>query len=126
MLTCPSYLGWLPSDSMKVDNNDPRPPYAQIADAMREAIHAGELAPGQRLPSGRKLADEYGVAPMTIQKALTTLRAEGLVRAYRGRGTFVHGGKVATETDDEVDALRASLDDLTRRVEELEARLGKS
>jgi GntR family transcriptional regulator len=110
---------------MKVDSNDPRPPYAQIADAMREAIHAGELAPGQRLPSGRKLADEYGVAPMTIQKALTTLRAEGLVRAYRGRGTFVHGGKADVDGDDEVSALKASLDDLTRRVEELEARLEK-
>jgi len=108
---------------MKVDSNDPRPPYAQIADAMREAIQTGDLAPGQRLPSGRKLADEYGVAPMTIQKALTTLRAEGLVRAYRGRGTFVHGGKVDADTDDEVGDLRASLDDLTRRVEELEERL---
>jgi GntR family transcriptional regulator len=107
---------------MKVDPNDPRPPYAQIADDMREAIRSGELAPGQRLPSGRDLATQYGVALMTIQKALATLRSEGLLHSYRGRGTFVHGGKAVAAADD-LTALKSSITDLTRRVEALEAEI---
>lgn len=108
---------------MKVDSNDPRPPYAQIADAMRESIRAGELAPGERLPSGRELATHYGVALMTIQKALATLRDEGLVHSYRGRGTFVHGGKALTDGHGGLDDLRSTVEQLARRVEALEAKV---
>lgn len=109
---------------MKVDANDPRPPYAQIADALREEIRSAELAPGQRLPSGRSLADEYGVAPMTIQKAIDTLRAEGLVNSYRGRGTFVRGGKTVSDYPTDLEDLKAAVEQLARRVEALEAKGG--
>ena len=110
---------------MKVDSNDPRPPYAQITDALREAIRNGELAPGERLPSGRELATRYGVALMTIQRAIATLRDEGLVRSYRGRGTFVRGGKALDESAPDLGEIKAAVDDLTRRVEALEAKLNR-
>src|SRR4051812_8672197 len=106
---------------MKVDDNDPRPPYAQIADAMRESIRTGDLPPGQRLPSGRDLASQYGVALMTVQKALTVLRAEGLVRSYRGRGTFVHGGKTDADMPENLADLRSAVASLASRVEAIEA-----
>jgi GntR family transcriptional regulator len=77
-----------------VSADDPRPPYVQVADDLREAIAAGRLTPGQRLPSGRELSAQYGVALMTVQKALSFLRDDGVLIAHRGRGTFV-----ATDAD---------------------------
>ena len=69
--------------------NDPRPPYVQVADDLRAAIAAGRYAPGERLPSNRDLAQEYGVALMTMQRALGALADEGHVALYKSRGTFV-------------------------------------
>src|SRR2546421_8753837 len=75
--------------SVPLDPMDPRPPYRQIADELRRAIHAGEILPGGRLPSERKLVDRYGTAPQTVRQALNVLKAEGLVLGRQGRGVFV-------------------------------------
>ncbi|MGH3175065.1 MAG: TetR/AcrR family transcriptional regulator C-terminal domain-containing protein [Streptosporangiaceae bacterium] len=64
-------------------------PYARIVADLRRRIVAGELSPGQRVPSTRELTREWGVAMATATKALTTLRHEGLVRPVRGVGTVV-------------------------------------
>ena len=107
---------------MKVDSNDPRPAYAQVADDLRASIEVGRLKPRDRLPAGRELAAEYGVAVMTIQKALDVLRREGLVVSQQGRGVFVTATTPQQEAND-LATLRADLDDLTRRVTDLEAGL---
>jgi GntR family transcriptional regulator len=74
---------------MKLSLDDPRPAYVQIADGIRVDIEAGRLKPGERLPSGRELAKEYGTALMTVQNALRLLRERGLVVSHQGRGVFV-------------------------------------
>ncbi|MFG2827951.1 TetR/AcrR family transcriptional regulator C-terminal domain-containing protein [Streptomyces sp. NPDC048434] len=65
------------------------PPYRRIVDAIRGRIDAGELTPGDRVPSTRRITQEWGVAMATATKVLTTLRQEGLVRAVPGVGTVV-------------------------------------
>ncbi|MFF3953680.1 TetR/AcrR family transcriptional regulator C-terminal domain-containing protein [Streptomyces sp. NPDC001890] len=65
------------------------PPYLRIAGGLRRRIVSGELAPGDRLPSTRVIVREWGVAMATATKALSVLRAEGLVRAVPGVGTVV-------------------------------------
>jgi DNA-binding transcriptional regulator YhcF (GntR family) len=65
------------------------PASARIAADLRARISAGELAPGDRVPSTRELTQRFGVAMATATKALTTLRQEGLVRSVRGVGTVV-------------------------------------
>ncbi|MGW4050997.1 TetR/AcrR family transcriptional regulator C-terminal domain-containing protein [Streptomyces sp. NPDC004779] len=67
------------------------PPYLRIVGEFRRRITAGELAPGDRLPSTRRIAEEWGVALATATKALTTLRLEGLVEALPRIGTVVAG-----------------------------------
>ena len=62
-------------------------PYLQAAAEIRRRIAAGTLGP--RLPSRMKLADELGVAPMTLQRAIDMLKDEGLIVTEPGRGTFV-------------------------------------
>jgi DNA-binding transcriptional MocR family regulator len=46
-------------------------------------------APGDRLPSVRDLMRRHRVAPATVQRAIGSLAARGLVEARPGRGTFV-------------------------------------
>jgi GntR family transcriptional regulator len=72
-----------------VDPTSDRPVYKQIADQLRAAIEAGELPPGQRLPSEAELMGRYDVAQGTVRQALSLLRGEGLVVAQHGRGVFV-------------------------------------
>ncbi|MFF8830114.1 PLP-dependent aminotransferase family protein [Streptomyces sp. NPDC015131] len=65
-------------------NNDSS---ARIATELGE--WAATAAPGTRLPSTRALVARYGAGPVTVQKALRTLAARGLVESRPGVGTFV-------------------------------------
>src|SRR5579862_6507325 len=57
--------------------------------ALREAVQAGRLAPGTRLPSSRALAIDLGIARNTIAEAYAQLIAEGWLTARQGSGTRV-------------------------------------
>ncbi len=73
----------------ELDPNDPRPPYQQVANALRASILTRTLKPGEKLPSGAELGQRYGVARMTVQQAIRILRDEGLVVSRQGSGVFV-------------------------------------
>lgn len=60
-----------------------------ITAELRGRIRSGDPAPGQRLPSTRAIAREWGVAIGTASRVLAALRAEGLVRVVPGVGTVV-------------------------------------
>ncbi len=70
--------------------------YAQIIAQIEQAIADGDLAPGDRLPPERALAEEHGVSRMTVRQALQSLEARGLLRRSIGRngGSFVARPKV--------------------------------
>ena len=72
-----------------LDPDDPRPPYQQVANALRAAILTRTFQPGEKLPSGPELAKRYSVARMTVQQAVRVLRDEGLVVSRQGSGVFV-------------------------------------
>ncbi|SRR5579875_754453 len=74
---------------MALDPDDPRPPYQQVANALRAAILTRKFAPGDKLPSGSELAQRYGVARMTVQQAMRLLRDEGLIVSRQGSGIYV-------------------------------------
>ncbi|WP_051393224.1 TetR/AcrR family transcriptional regulator C-terminal domain-containing protein [Glycomyces arizonensis] len=65
------------------------PPYARIAAELGRRITERELAPGDKVPSTRQVAQEFGVALATAAKALGVLRAEGLVHTRPRSGTVV-------------------------------------
>lgn len=67
------------------------PVYRQIADAVREALAAGRLAAGERLPAIRELARRLDVNRDTVALAYEELAGQGLVESTVGRGTFVTG-----------------------------------
>lgn len=70
--------------------------YRQIADLLRAAIERGDYPPGARLESETDLARQHGVDRTTVNRAMLILRAEGLVRVERGRGTIVRELPVLT------------------------------
>jgi GntR family transcriptional regulator/MocR family aminotransferase len=75
--------------SLKAEGALPR--YEQIANALSQAIRAGHLKPGDRLPTVRRLATELGVSLTTVTAAFKSLAEEGWTRGEIGRGTFVSG-----------------------------------
>lgn len=64
-------------------------PYVQIIEHYRREIAAGRLADGDMLPSGREIAEQFGVSIATAAKVATGLQALGLVIARSGVGTVV-------------------------------------
>jgi AcrR family transcriptional regulator len=66
-------------------------PSERIAAEIGARISAGRLAPGDRVPSARQIARDFGVAIATATRVLGRLRDEGLVRPVPGVGTVVAG-----------------------------------
>lgn len=63
--------------------------YAKISGDLKTKIISGEYGEGQRLPTEQELQAVYHVSRITVQKAMETLAAEGLVTRIPGQGTFV-------------------------------------
>lgn len=59
----------------------------QLVDSLRAEIRA--LAPGDQLPSSRRLVAAHRVSPVTVSRALSALVVEGLIVTRPGAGTFV-------------------------------------
>lgn len=92
---------------------------AGVADVIRKQISTRALAPGEKLPSIRRLAGTLQVSPSTVVEAYETLAAEGLIRSRPGSGFFVVGSlplsvaEIAPRPDREIDPFwvsRQSLD----------------
>jgi GntR family phosphonate transport system transcriptional regulator len=62
--------------------------WRRVADDIRSAITDGTIV--DVLPPETELAERFGVNRHTVRRAIATLSAEGLLRAERGRGTFVN------------------------------------
>jgi GntR family transcriptional regulator len=73
----------------RIDPRSPTPLYDQIATRIRVAVAAGELRPGEALPSVRQLARRLRINPATVVQAYRELEREGFVEMRQGAGTFV-------------------------------------
>ena len=66
-----------------------RPIYSQLMEQIKICIVSGEWALGSKLPSVRDLAEQAGVNPNTMQRALSDLERDGLVYSKRTSGRFI-------------------------------------
>jgi GntR family transcriptional regulator len=89
------------------------PLYLQVASVMRQRINSARWVEGERISTLEELEEEFGVARVTIRQAIELLRAEGLLQAQQGRGTFVSGRppnnrwlNLATDFDSLVESIR--------------------
>jgi GntR family transcriptional regulator len=69
----------------------PEPMYHRIAEKLCLKIENGELAPGDQLPTERRLGEQYAASRNTIRDAVSWLTSRGLVEKRRVQGTFVTG-----------------------------------
>lgn len=74
---------------LAIDFRSKLPVYAQIEDQVRSLVAAGKLRPGDPLPSIRNLASDLGVNYNTIARVYLDLDRDGVIKTYRGRGTYV-------------------------------------
>ncbi|HEX7610497.1 MAG TPA: aminotransferase class I/II-fold pyridoxal phosphate-dependent enzyme [Solirubrobacteraceae bacterium] len=65
---------------------------AELVAGIEAAVAAGELTPGQSLPSVRSLASEAGLSPGTVSAALAELRRRGVVVSEERRGSRIGQG----------------------------------
>jgi DNA-binding FadR family transcriptional regulator len=60
-----------------------------VVELLTSRIHSGLYVPGNKLPSERKLQDEFGVGRLALREALSRLNALGIIKTSHGKGTFV-------------------------------------
>lgn len=72
--------------------NDSTPIYLQLRERVVAQILAGDIRPGEALPSVRQVAAELAINPITVSRAYQTLSDDGLVEKRRGLGLFVSAG----------------------------------
>ena len=91
------------------DLSEPRsgPIYRAIVERLASDIAAGSLAPGDRLPTHRDLADRLGVTVGTVSRAYAEAKLRRLVSGEVGRGTFVRGAASGPAEDGFVATRRA-------------------
>jgi DNA-binding GntR family transcriptional regulator len=97
-----------------------RPAYQQVADDLRQRIAAGEFAVGSAIPSTAKLTATYEVSSTVIRAAVTQLRADGILVGQPGKGVFVRS------TPEAAAERAASIEDLSKQIDELRAELRRA
>jgi len=60
----------------------------QLAELIKETLAGGKYQDGEKLPSEKELAEQYGVSRLTVRAAIERLNALGLVETRAGEGTF--------------------------------------
>ncbi|MBM5811117.1 MAG: histidine utilization repressor [Gammaproteobacteria bacterium] len=73
-------------------------PFARVRETLRAELAHGRYPPGARLPSEPELVRRFGVARMTVHRALRELQAAGLVERIQGVGTFAAAGPKLAST----------------------------
>jgi GntR family transcriptional regulator/MocR family aminotransferase len=80
-----------------LDLRGPGPLGRRVEEALRAAVRAGRLEPGDRLPSTRTLARDLGVSRRLVVEAYAQLTSEGLLEARQGSGTRVAARSAAAD-----------------------------
>ena len=78
---------------LAIDPQSATPPFEQLRVQFRDLIARGELTPGTRLPTVRRLAEDLGLAPNTVARTYRKLEADGIIETRGRHGSFVssHG-----------------------------------
>jgi DNA-binding GntR family transcriptional regulator len=99
----------MPMPELVVNRSSPVPLYFQVAQQIEQAIHDGQLAPGDRIANEVALADQLGLSRPTLRQAIQTLVDKGMLVRKRGVGTQVVNAPIRRTVE-----LTSLYDDLTR------------
>jgi GntR family transcriptional repressor for pyruvate dehydrogenase complex len=79
----------MPGGSMEIEAVKVRRLYLQVAEQLSSLMREGTLQAGDRLPSERDLASQFGVSRPTVREAMITLEIAGMVEIRSGSGVYV-------------------------------------
>ena len=102
--------------NFQIESDSKVPIYIQLEDQIRSMIAAGQLQPGDQLPTIRELAANLRVNYNTIARVYLDLDRDGIISTQRGRGTFVAGvpdeEQIAQQRQEKLQAIvRSALDE---------------
>lgn len=110
-----------------LDDTAAKPLYVQLYEALKEAIRAGQLKPGEIIPSTRLVAAKLGIARQTVLQSLEQLRNDGLIASIDNGKLIVNSTKdgadprtdmeLASE-DEDIEALPVELSEFALRMRE--------
>lgn len=103
-----------------INTSDGSPYYTQILAQVRFMIATGRLAPDERLPPVRKLAEQLTLNPNTVARAYRELEAEGLVTTRRGAGVFVSDGVSPLSRKEQTRVINERIDALLTSAQQLD------
>lgn len=75
--------------TLRVDSLSSTPPFEQIRMQVIDAVRAGSLVPGDKLPTVRALADELGLATNTVARSYRALEQDDVIETRGRLGSFV-------------------------------------
>jgi GntR family transcriptional regulator len=104
-----------------ISTGSSEPIYRQLVEQVRRLVAAGQMAPGDGMPSVREVAQSLALNPMTVSKAYSLLEMEGLLTRRRGMGMVVadraQGGQSTLER---AELLRPTLERAAHEARQLE------
>ena len=89
--------------------------YLELAKRFEDYIISGVYSSGEKLPSVRALASEFGINPNTVAKAYSVLESKGLIRSLPKKGVFVIGDADKDAHDDITLNVRAFLTEMKEK-----------
>ena len=101
---------------LSISTGSSQPIYRQIVDQVCMAIAAGQLEPGDALPSVRVTAERLVINPNTVARAYAELARDGLVLTQPGKGLTVSPRRRVLSTEERHRRLESALDDFVREV----------
>ena len=99
---------------LSVDPRSAVPPFEQLRVQLRDLVTRKELAPGTRLPTVRRLAEDLNLAPNTVARAYRELEAGGVIETRGRHGSFVssHGDPTQRQAQEAAAAYAARMGEL--------------
>jgi len=104
-----------------IATGSPEPIYRQLVDQVKRLVAAGQMAPGDGMPSVREVAQALALNPMTVSKAWSLLEMEGVLARRRGMGMEVAARTgAAQDTLQRAELLRPTLERAAMEARQLE------
>lgn len=89
---------------LRLDGASTVPPFEQLRVQVIDAVKAGEISPGEKLPTVRGLASLLGIAPGTVARCYRQLEGDGVIETRGRSGSFVAPSGDATHRQAQVAA----------------------
>jgi GntR family transcriptional regulator len=109
-----------PASLFSIATGSSEPIYRQLVEQVRRMAAAGQLKPGDGMPSVREIAQALALNPMTVSKAYGLLEMEGVLSRRRGLGMVVADSAAPSRPADRAALLRPVLERAALEARQLE------